>query len=325
MSDRNGGKPVITGVGTGPDTSASPSDSTAGEAAVYGYFPGCELRTRSTALDSSARQACRALRVELREMKDWTCCGGLAPQVRDDYAGLLAPTRVLVEARAQGYEELVTLCAYCFNTLKRAHFMLEHNADARRHVTAFLELGELRPARVLHLLEVLRDRVGIERIEQAVNSPLHGLKVAPYYGCLLLRPAQEIGLDDPEDPSVLEELLGALGCDVTAFQAKSDCCGSYHIVTDPESVARCADTVLDAVAEAEAAVVVTSCPVCQFNLDWRGSLAGNGRTPVVYFTQLLALALGEPIEQLGFDESALAALALLPAPRSSDERSQEER
>ncbi|MBI2237763.1 MAG: CoB--CoM heterodisulfide reductase iron-sulfur subunit B family protein [Actinobacteria bacterium] len=279
-------------------------------ARVFGYYPGCELRTRARAFDRSARRACRALGIHLQEMRDWTCCGGLVPQVRDDYAGMLAPTRILVEAHAQGFEDLVALCAFCFNTLRRASFRLRRDPEARRRLGAFLDLEELSLPRVLHLLEVLRDEVGFDRIREAVRRPLSGLRVAPYYGCLLLRPGREVDLDDPEDPTVLEGLLEAMGCDVTAFRARCECCGSYHIVTGAKVVARCADLVLDAAAESGAQVLVTSCPVCQFNLDWRRSVAGDSQVPVVYFPQLLALALGDPMDELGFDEPALRVLAV---------------
>lgn len=280
------------------------------EKKLFGYYPGCELRSRARALDISARKACETLGITLKELKDWTCCGGLVAQVNDNYMALLAPARVLLQAHAQGFKELVTLCAFCFNTLRRAAFFLERHPEARRKVATFLEVETLPQVRVLHLLEVLRDSAGFDRIRESVRRPLKGLRVAPYYGCLLLRPAQEIGLDDPEEPTLMEGLLGALGCDVVDFRSRTDCCGSYHIVTNQGAAAQCAQVILHSAASAKADVLVASCPVCQFNLDW--SQTGNGNTgmPVVYFPQLLAFALGEPAEALGFDGKGAAALNL---------------
>mgnify|MGYP001609362316 FL=1 len=106
----------------------------------------------------------------------------------------------------------------------------------------------------------------------------------------------------------MEGLLGALGCDVVDFGSRTDCCGSYHIVTNQAVAAQCAQVILHSVADAKADFLVTSCPVCQFNLDWSQDGHGNTRVPVVYFAQLLALALGEPAETLGFDERGAAAL-----------------
>ena len=278
------------------------------EKKTLAYYPGCELRTRARVLDSSARRSCESLGITLQELKDWTCCGGLVAQVKDNYMALLAPARVLLQAHRQGFKELVTLCAFCFNTLRRASYFLERHAEARRKVATFLEVETLPQVRVLHLLEVLCDRVGIDRLREAVRRPLKGLRVAPYYGCLLLRPAREISLDDPEEPVLMEKLLGALGCEVVDFSSRTDCCGSYHIVTNQGAASQCARAILHSAANANADVLTASCPVCQFNLDW--SQSGNGDTamPVVYFAQLLALALGEPMERLGFDARAAAAL-----------------
>jgi len=274
----------------------------------FGYYPGCELRTRARALDISARKACESLGITLQELKDWTCCGGLVAQVKDNYMALLAPARVLLQAHTQGFNELATLCAFCFNTLRRASFFLERHPEARRKLATFLEVEMLPQVRVLHLLEVLRDSVGFDRIREAVRRPLQGLRVAPYYGCLLLRPAQEISLDDPEEPTLMEGLLKALGCDVVDFRSRTDCCGSYHIVTNQGVAAQCAQVILHSAVDAKADFLVASCPVCQFNLDWSQAGHGNTGVPVVYFPQLLALALGEPAETLGFDERGAAAL-----------------
>lgn len=285
------------------------------ETKVFGYYPGCELRTRARALDISAQKACRALGITLKELKDWTCCGGLVSQVKDNYMASLAPARILLEAHAQGFDELATLCAFCFNTLRRASFFLQSHPEARQKVTTFLEAERLPEVRVVHLLEVLRDQIGFDRLQEAVRRPLKGLRVAPYYGCLLLRPAQEVKLDDPEDPTLMEDLLRALGCDVVDFLSRTDCCGSYHIVTNGEVAARCADLILHSAVDSKAELLVASCPVCQFNLDWRQARRGNIEVPVVYFPQLLALALGEPVETLGFGEKAVSALSLSPSAR----------
>jgi heterodisulfide reductase subunit B len=285
------------------------------ETRVFGYYPGCELRTRARGLDLSARKACQALGITLEEMKDWTCCGGLIPQVKDNYMGFLAPARVLLEAHTQGFDELVTLCAFCFNTLRRASYFLQSHPEARRKVATFLEVEDLPETRVIHLLELLRDHVGFDRLQESVRRPLQGVRVAPYYGCLLLRPAEEIGLDDPEDPTIMEELLKALGCDVVEFPTKTSCCGSYHIVTNREVAARCADLILHSAVDSQVELLVTSCPVCQFNLNWRQAQWKNTQLPLVYFPQLLALALGEPVETLGLSEQAVSALSLVPSAR----------
>lgn len=280
------------------------------ETKVFGYYPGCELRSRARALDLPARSACRSLGIVLEELKDWTCCGSLVSQVRDNYMAFVAPARVLLDAHVQGYQELVTVCAFCFNTLRRTSVFLRSHPDARQKVATFLEAKEFLEVRVLHLLEVLRDHIGFDRLRQAVRRPLKGLRVAPYYGCLLLRPAEEVKLDNPEEPTLMENLLAALGCEVVDFLSRTDCCGSYHIVTDGQIAAQCSDRILRVAARDGAELLVASCPVCQFNLDWRRSERRRNDAPVVYFPQLLALALGEPAEDLAFSQEALRVLSL---------------
>lgn len=279
------------------------------ETKKFGYYPGCELRTRARDLDTSAQKVCRDLGIGLAELKEWTCCGGLVPQVKDNYMGFLAPARIFLEARSQGFDDVVTLCAFCFNTLRRASFFFTRHPEVRTRLATFLDVAELPEIKVLHLLEVLRDYVGFDRLRQAVRKPLDGLRVGPYYGCLLLRPAREIMLDNPEEPTLMESLLKTLGCEVVDFASKTDCCGSYHIVTDGEIAGYCAERILDSAATSKVNLLVASCPVCQFNLDWKQSQSRNSNLPVVYFTQLLALALGEPVENLGFSGELVSTLA----------------
>lgn len=284
------------------------------EKKTFGYYPGCELRNRVKGLDLSVRRACRILGIGLKELKDWTCCGGLVPQIKDNYMGFLAPARIFVEAHAQGFDELMTLCTFCFNTLRRASFFLQGHAEARKRLALFLGVDGLPRVKVIHLLEVLRDHVGLDRLRESVQRPLKGLRVAPYYGCLLLRPAQEIKLDDPEAPTLIEVILEALGCEVTDFSSKTDCCGSYHIITNGQIAGQCSDLILRSAVKSKADMLVAMCPLCQFNLDWRQKQARTAPLPVVYFPQLLALALGEPADTLGVAEPAATALSALGSP-----------
>jgi heterodisulfide reductase subunit B len=155
-------------------------------------------------------------------------------------------------------------------------------------------------------LEVLRDDIGFDNVRQKVVRPLTGVRVAPYYGCLLLRPPKEIGLDDPEEPTVMEQLLEALGCEVVDFPRKVECCGSFMIVNRPEIAAQCSATILRSASQIGAQLLVTTCPLCQFNLDWQQMrmLESNGEitpVPVLYFTQLMALAMGAEPFVLGFE------------------------
>jgi heterodisulfide reductase subunit B len=259
------------------------------------YFPGCTLHAKAIGFDASARAAAHALDIEMDELPEWTCCGATFSMAADSAMGLVAPTRILASAQEAG--KLLTLCSFCYNTLKRTNRVLATDAERRRKVTTFLETDYAGEVRTLHLLEVLRDELGFDAVARRVTRPLRGLKVAPYYGCLLLRPADEMGFDDPERPTILENCLRSLGCEVVDFPHKTECCGSFVTVSAPEAARGCSARILEAAAAEGAECVAVSCPLCQYNLDraQQGGPAAPGRAaglPVLYFSQLLALALG---------------------------------
>jgi heterodisulfide reductase subunit B len=187
------------------------------------------------------------------------------------------------------------------------------DAEQRRKVTTFIEEDYGGNVRTVHLLEVLRDDIGFATLAQRVTKPLKGLTVAPYYGCLLLRPAAEMAFDDAERPTILENFLASLGCTVVDFPHRTECCGSFVAVSAPEVAQACSARILDVAVGQGAEMLAVSCPLCQYNLDHaqRRVQAGRGRTtrlPVVYFSQLLAIA-------LGCDEACLHLDAHLVDPR----------
>ncbi len=270
------------------------------------YYPGCTLASKAKAFDQTARWVAQKLDIELVELPQWQCCGGLVPQVTDAVMGLLAPIRILADTQAIS-DRLMTLCSFCYNTLKRANLVFLQDSERRQKVTDFLEQQYDGNVKVIHMLELIRDEIGFDAVRSKVTRPLTGIKVAPYYGCLLLRPPKEIGLDDPEDPTVMEQLLEALGCEVVDFPRKVECCGSFMIVNRPELAAQCSTTIVHSASSLGAQLLVTSCPLCQFNLDWQQMrmLEANGEispVPVIYFTQLMALAMGAEPYLIGFEQ-----------------------
>ena len=206
------------------------------------------------------------------------------PLASDSHINLVSPYRALAAAHRLG-SDLVTLCSGCLNVLRRTNRRVASDPELREKLRASVELDYCGERRVRHLLEVLRDDVTWAELQAQVVRPLTGLKVAAYYGCLLLRPEREMELDDPESPSILHDLLRALGAEPTDYPLQADCCGAF--VTLRHYRLDAADRVLRSAAAAGAELVVTSCPSCNYNLD-------RARTslPVVYFTQLLAVALG---------------------------------
>jgi len=262
----------------------------------YLYFPGCTLSTKAKGFATSGQASARALGIDLVELSQWNCCGATFPLATDNLLALVAPTRILLNAQKEG-DHLVTLCSICYHVLKRTNRFLREEKDKREKINLFIEEEYRGEVQVFHLLELLRDEIGFEELSKRAEKRLRGLRVAPYYGCLLLRPSQEIGLDDPEEPRILDDLLASLGCEVVEFPYKSECCGSYLAMNASEVTRELSYLILRSALASGAQAMVTSCPLCHFNLDYRqGEMAahypGFAQIPVLYFTQLLAMALG---------------------------------
>ncbi len=270
----------------------------------YSYFPGCTLRAKAKGFDASALASARALGIELEELADWQCCGATFPLQLDNSFPLVSPGRTLARAR-KVHSTLVTLCSACYNVLKRTNCVLQTDKDRRDKVNLFIEEEYAGDLEVKHFLEVLRDDVGFDALAREVRVPLRALAVAPYYGCLLLRPPKELGFDDPEAPRIMEDFLSALGCTVVDHPYKIECCGSYVTLEDQEGASRASRLVVESARSRGASAIVTSCPLCQYNLDIAqrgGPIPGEEGLPVLYFAQLLAIALGLPGEVLHFDD-----------------------
>ena len=256
----------------------------------FSYFPGCTLKTKAKDLDAFARASARALGFELQELPDWQCCGAVYPMAKDEIATKLSSVRALVSARDRG-EELVTPCSACHNVIKQVNHDMQSDADIALRVNNYLKLdtpynGE---ATVLHYLEVLRDRIGFDELKKKVTNPLTGRKIGAYYGCLLLRPGKVMAMDDPENPRILEDFIRAIGATPVIYGMRNECCGGYLTLSDRAVAEKRSHAVLADAAAKGADTVVTACPLCLYNLKKNG---GHDALPVVYFTELLAEALG---------------------------------
>ncbi len=268
----------------------------------YTYFPGCTLYTKGKSFDEAGKRAGEKLGFTLEEMPYWTCCGATFPLAEDNDIALASPTRVLARGRQAG-ETLVTLCAVCHNVLKRTNHVMKTNGERREKVTGFIEETYQGDLEVVHYLELLRDEIGFAALAAKVEKPLKGLKVAPFYGCLLLRPKAELQMDDPDNPSIFEDLIRALGGEPVDFPMKAECCGAFQVVHSDAMATRCSREIIGSAQKRGADLLITACPLCQFNLeDRQGEMAqaeqGFKGVPVLYFTQLLALALGGSLEDL---------------------------
>jgi len=281
------------------------------------YFPGCTLKTSAKNLEKSAFAVMEALGHEMVEMDDWTCCGVVASLTDDDLMHHLAPLRSLIHVEDQGENKVVTLCDMCCNTLKQTNLRVKENPDDLETLNLFMdrENDYKGTVKVIHFLEFLRDEIGFDVIKKKVKRPLKGIKIMPYYGCMLLRP-REVAIDDAEEPTILSDLLSALGAEVVDNPFKIECCGSYHTIENKELVSKRAHRITTFATERGGEAMMLSCPLCKFNLDARGKEAekmfkGYKQIPVYYYTQLIAIALGLDPEVCGFDQHVVDPLLLL--------------
>lgn len=287
------------------------------------YYPGCTLKEKTTNLDDSTRAAMEVLGYELIEPEGWTCCGAEFPLSEEKIVGLAAPARILRQVEEEGGSSVITTCAFCFNVLKRTNEALLKDPLKHKRINAYLRDDiKINPVTkekttnfseydgsvwVLHLIEFLKKEVGFGTIKSQLKRDLSGMKVAPYYGCRLLRPKAEVGIDEPDNPSIFEDFLESLGCTVVDFPFKQECCGSYLSLSMPDAATEASYQVLRSASLNGADAIALSCPLCYYNLDRRQDrikekfMEFNG-FPVLFFTQILAWVLGVEEEVLGLDQ-----------------------
>lgn len=282
---------------------------------AYAYYPGCSLHGTASEYASSTEGVCHTLGVELEELDDWSCCGASSAHATNPWLGHGLVARNLRLARATGLKELVLPCAACYARFKETvHALHDPGSAATIEEVAGGEVP--RDLAIESLLAVLSQPAHLETLRASVVRPLTGIRVAPYYGCLLTRPAAIAEFDDPEDPQTLDALLRILGADVATWPGKTACCGSSLALSRTDLVLDLSHQILAWAEEAGADAIATACPMCHSNLDTRqGQMRRAGRgdhaMPVYYFTELMGVALGLAPSGLGISKHLTDAATLL--------------
>jgi heterodisulfide reductase subunit B len=255
----------------------------------YSYYPGCTLKNKAKDLDVYARACASALGFELEEIENWQCCGGVYPLGSDEIATKLSSVRALNDAKEKG-QDLVTVCSACHHVIKRVNDDMKNVDDIRTRANNYLKLDEpyAGETTVLHYLEVLRDRVGFDKLKEKVVNPLKGKKIGAYYGCLLLRPGKIMAFDNPENPAILEDFIRAIGAEPVIYPYRNECCGGYISLKEKEMAQKMCKNIMNSAQGFGADMLITACPLCMYNLKKNG----ENELPVYYFTELLAEALG---------------------------------
>lgn len=250
------------------------------------YFPGCTLSTKAKELDRYARKCAEALGVTLEELDNWQCCGGVYTTANNEIATKLSSVRALLAAEKKE-QPLVSVCSACHNVIKQTNHAFQNDAEFSSKVNNYLDEPYDGKTEVYHYLELLRDVIGFDKIKEKVTNPLKGKKIGAYYGCLLLRPGKTMQMDDVENPKILEDFIRAIGAEPVIYPARNECCGGYVVMEDKSLAEKKSGAIMESAANHGAEILVTACPLCKYNLAKSGS-----EIPVIYFTELLAEALG---------------------------------
>lgn len=281
----------------------------------YAYYPGCSAESTARDMHQSTLAVAGAVGIKMVELKGWTCCGATAGHQTDHVLSVSLPAANLVKIQDMGLECVVN-CAACYNRMKVANHEISADSEIRKSVCDAVGRDYDGLVKVRHFIEVLLEDIGIDKINKAVKHPLKGLKVACYYGCLLVRPPKVVKFDDPENPTSLDKLVKAIGGVSLDWPYKVECCGGGLSLSRTDIVVNLTDSILGMVKNAGADCIAVSCPMCQVNLDLRQQdiKKQSGRDyqiPVVYITQLLGLSFGISPDKLGFDKLMVSPSSVL--------------
>lgn len=280
------------------------------------YYPGCSLEETAQAYDVSARRVCENMGVELAEIPEWSCCGSSPGLKMDHLLSTSLGAHNLALAQQQDLQEVVIPCPFCFRRLKSAQTEVQTDDSVKKQVQQAIEAELSGDLNVQSLLGFLRYTVGTEAIGKNVQKPLEGLKVLPYYGCYLVKPAGVCKYDDAENPVSMDELLTALGAEVLDWDFKTECCGASLAIAKSDNVCELTGRMIREATYLKADAVVVACQLCQANLDLRQDEIGKLHNkkyamPILYFTQLMGLAFGLPYQELGLSRHVVSPKKML--------------
>lgn len=281
------------------------------------YYPGCSLHASSALYDIQNKMVFRQLGVELKEIDDWNCCGATSASKTNDFLSIALPARNLGIADASGISDIVIPCSSCYSCMLVSQKRLAEDPALKEIINAELSKKVQGRIKILSILEVLAPRAVSGEMAEKVTRKLEGLKPACYYGCLLTRFPSDVPVpDDVENPQGMEKVCRALGAEPLDWGYKTDCCGASAAVNDADqSLLLMSRIMKDALARG-ANCFVTTCPMCQMNLDAYQDQVGEkygitGRLPVYFLTELLGVAMGIDPRKLQVDRHFVNAVGLL--------------
>ena len=273
----------------------------------YAYFPGCSLSSSASDYDLSLRTVCRALDIELVEVRDWVCCGASSAHATSHLLSIAMPVLSLSHAEADGFERLIAPCLACLSRFKAANKKMQEEPEVREKIHRALDYQYRATVKVYHPLEVMMEEGTMKVIRSRVRKKLSGLKIACYYGCVLTRPPEITQFDICEDPQSMDSIIRVLGGEPLDWSYKTECCGVSMTLTRSDIVLKLSNDLLREAKEVGAHAIAVCCPLCQANLDTRQlQIEDKYRVrygiPIIYFTQLMGLAFGAFPKELGLEK-----------------------
>ncbi|NTU52861.1 MAG: 4Fe-4S dicluster domain-containing protein [Chlorobiaceae bacterium] len=278
---------------------------------TIGYYPGCSLSGTAKDYDISIRRMCEHLGITLREVEDWNCCGASSAHATNHKLSLLLPARNQALADQQGFDYVLAPCAACLNRQVTARKALMESETLRSELNTVMGSQTTCKARYIGVMQLL-EGIGTEAIRNRVTKPLKDLPLACYYGCLLLRPVDSMGYDDPENPTRMEAIIAALGAKAVDWDYKVECCGAGLTMAQQEMIEDLTHKIARNAASNGAGAFVVACPLCHTNLDMRQEGMRKryndvGSMPVYYISDLVALACGATPEEVALDKHFVQA------------------
>jgi heterodisulfide reductase subunit B len=286
------------------------------------YYPGCSMDSSARAYGDSIEEVCRPLEIDLQEIDDWNCCGAseyMALSQTRAFA-LISRNLALAERQKNGTDTLIAPCSLCYLNLAKTDHYMQEDPRLSKKLNMALDADGLSytpgALAVRHLLDIVLDEVGLEKVRSHVVKPLTGLRLAPYLGCLVTRPDYGHRWRSREHPKELDHLLAALGAEVVDFPLRTECCGGHMTQISPGTGFELIRRLVDAAARQGADALVTLCPMCQMNVDaYQAEMNRHYKSsyhmPILFFTQLMGIAFGSPPDMLGFGTELVSASGVL--------------
>jgi heterodisulfide reductase subunit B len=276
----------------------------------YAYYPGCSLESTAKEYDLSVRAVCSNLGIELAELPDWSCCGASSGHSTNRWLAHALAGRNLALAEREGLD-IAVACPACYLRLRTTYKEMKEDSQQREELVKLIDMPYEARYNTRHLLDIIYNDIGLEKVKKRVTKPLRGLKLACYYGCYLVRPPKVVAFDDPENPKSMGMLLDALGAEVRDWSGKVDCCGGSLSLSKKDIAKQLVGEISEMARQAGAQAIVTACPLCHSNLETRQDTSRQNRLPIFYFTELIGLAIGIAEARSWLKKHLIPSLSLL--------------